>query len=140
MRRRWRSISVTGISGCKSGGCMMLLLPLGPSYSSRCWQLCSAIAGLQILLRQLWRQHIVLARQNGHGVQVFDNELTVRHPQAHICQIAGFKPRLLHRLVERGEQRVVRLVHLHARVSQCAGIGFLLFQQQAKRLLIFSSA
>ena len=36
--------------------------------------------GLQIRFRQLRRQHIVLARQNGHGIQVFDDKLAVSDP------------------------------------------------------------
>ncbi|MNW09572.1 hypothetical protein D3C71_2066000 [compost metagenome] len=42
---------------------------------------------LQIALRQIRRQHRVLARQGRHRVNVFDDELAVRHPQFHIRQI-----------------------------------------------------
>jgi len=55
---------------------------------------------LDIVHRQLWSQHIVLAGQNGHGVDVLHHKLAVSHPQAHIGQIARVKARLLHGLIQ----------------------------------------
>ncbi len=42
----------------------------------------------------------MLPGQGGHSVDVFDDKLTVRHPQLHIFQIMGIKTGLLHRLIQ----------------------------------------
>ncbi len=68
------------------------------------------LTGLQIALRQIRRQHGVFPRQNGHGVDMLDDKLTVGHPKFHIVQVAGIKRRFLHSLIQRVEQRIVRLI------------------------------
>ncbi|RAP70620.1 hypothetical protein ACZ87_02576 [Candidatus Erwinia dacicola] len=58
-----------------------------------------------------------------------NDKLTVRLPQLHIGQISGVKARLLHRLMQRVKQRIVRLVYLHALIRQFQRILFVAQQQ-----------
>ena len=76
------------------------------------------LTGFQILLREIRRQHVVLACQRGHGVDMLDDKLTVGDPQLHIFQIARVKARFLHGLVERVVERVVRLVYAHTLIGK----------------------
>lgn len=47
----------------------------------------------------------MLTRQRGHGIDVFNDKLAVRHPQFHVFQIMGnIKARFLHCLIERVKQ------------------------------------
>lgn len=80
------------------------------------------LAGLQITLRQIWREHIVLARQGGHGVDMLDNKLAVGNPQLHIFQIVRVKTGFLHCLIQRVKQRVMRLVDAHSLIGQRRGL------------------
>ena len=91
--------------------------------------------GLQISLRQIRRQHRMFPCQRSHCVDVFDDELTMRNPQFHVRQIVRVEPRLLHRLVKRVEQRVMRLVDPHALIRQRCGLG-IVAKNQANGLLI----
>ena len=92
-------------------------------------------ARLQIALRQVRRQHGVLAGEDSHGVDMLDDKLAVRHPQAHIFQVLGVEARLLHRLIERVEERVVRLIDLHTLPGQLLRL-LLRPQQQPQCILI----
>ena len=77
----------------------------------------------------------MLARQRRHGVNVLNDKLTVRYPELHVRQIVRIKARLLHRLVERVEQGVVRLVDLHALIRQRGGLR-VVAQDEANGLLV----
>ncbi len=90
---------------------------------------------LQIALRQVWRQHGMFTRQRGHRVDMFDDELAVRHPELHIRQIVRVKAGLLHRLIQRVEQGVMRLVDLHPLIRQRGGLR-IVAQDQADSLLV----
>ena len=77
----------------------------------------------------------MLARQRGHGIDVFDDKLAVRDPQLHVCQIVRVEARLLHGLVKGVEQGIMRLVDLHALVGQRRRLR-VVAQDQANGLLI----
>ncbi len=93
------------------------------------------LAGFQITLRQIRRQHIVLARQSGHRVNMLDNKLAVGHPQLHVFQIVRVKAGFLHRLIQRVKQRVMRLINAHALVGQRRGL-MIVAEDQPDRFLI----
>ncbi len=77
----------------------------------------------------------MLPCQGRHRVDMLDDKLTVGHPQLHIRQIRRVEARLLHRLVEGVEQRVVRLVDLHALPGQRRRLR-IVAEDQADGLLI----
>ena len=91
--------------------------------------------GLQIPLRQIRRQHRMFPCQRSHRVDVFDDELAVRDPQFHICKVVRVKSWLLHCLVQRVEQRVLRLVDAHALIRQRRGL-WIVAEDQTNGLLV----